>query len=399
MQVRALALKGLNRLDEAAVAFDAACNRSPAPAAVIADRAWFAAEMGHRHWAVDELKRAIDLAPDLAAARYYHAYFARLKNGSPYLLRLEAMANNEDVPHRDRIAASFAVGKTHLDQDRDAAAFAWLRRANRLKRSAVDYDEAREAALIDAIIQAYPGALATSGTAGERAIFVFGMPRSGTTLVEQILATHSAVHGAGEPTCLRDIAGALGYPHSIAEQSEPALVETGSRYLATVGSGVPPDKRIVDKMPSNFLYAGLIPAILPGARMIHCRRDPLDTCFSCYSLLFGEGQEYSYDLGELGRYYRLYSRLMAYWRKVLPPDQFIEVDYESLIAEPETQIRRLLEFCDLPWEEACLSPHKTGRRVGSASLDQVRSPIYKTSVGRARRFLPFLSELVEALHS
>jgi hypothetical protein len=132
--------------------------------------------------------------------------------------------------------------------------------------------------------------------------------------------------------------------------------------------------------------------ILPGAKMIHCRRDPADTCLSLYSLLFANGYQFSYDLAELGAYYRLYLDLMAHWRHVLPPDRFLEIDYENL-TEGSREIRKILDFLDLPWDDACLNSHETGRRVTSASLDQVRQPVYRTSIGRSRAFLPWLGRL------
>jgi hypothetical protein len=160
---------------------------------------------------------------------------------------------------------------------------------------------------------------------------------------------------------------------------------------------VPDTLRLVDKMPSNFLHAGLISLILPGARMIHCRRDPLDTCLSCYSLLFTSGHEYSYDLGELGRFYRLYRSLMAHWRRILRPESFLEIDYETLVRNTDGEVRKILDFCGLPWDTACLRFHETNRRVTSASLDQVRSPVYANSIGRAQPFRRWLGTLEAAL--
>ncbi|HLN23516.1 MAG TPA: sulfotransferase, partial [Patescibacteria group bacterium] len=153
------------------------------------------------------------------------------------------------------------------------------------------------------------------------------------------------------------------------------------------------------KMPLNFLYAGIIALILPGARMIHCRRDPLDTALSCYSLLFSRHQEYSYDQMELGHYYRLYQRLMDHWRNLLGPEQFLEIDYEAMVEDSEGQVARILAFCDLPWDPACLRFYETKRMVTSASFDQVRSPIHRKSIGRAQTFRAWLGPLIAALEN
>jgi hypothetical protein len=217
------------------------------------------------------------------------------------------------------------------------------------------------------------------------------MPRSGSTLIEQILASHPDVHGGDErpdfPELLRGFDG-VDYR---------AL---GTAYLGRSRALAPSAARVTDKLPGNFLHAGAIHLALPKARIIHSRRDPADTCLSCFTKLFRSEQAYTYDLGELGRYFRAYARLMAHWRAVLPPSVFLEVDYERLVADPETQTRRLLAHCGLTWDPACLAFHQTQRDVRTASAVQVRRPIYHGSIGRWRRYgarlSPLLSELEEA---
>jgi hypothetical protein len=233
-------------------------------------------------------------------------------------------------------------------------------------------------------------------------VFIVGMPRSGTTLIEQILASHSKVFGAGESQEFGHAVVALSkpgpaFPELAFNLTADALRSLGLGYvtaLTAAGSGA---ERIVDKMPSNFLYAGLIHLALPNARIIHARRDPIDTCWSCFSLLFAGNQPHTYDLGELGRYYRAYAALMAHWRCVLPPGVMLEVRYEDLVDDLENNARAILAHCGLDWEEACLNFHETRRPVQTASSLQVRQPIYRGSVGRASAYRHLLQELVEAL--
>ena len=156
-------------------------------------------------------------------------------------------------------------------------------------------------------------------------------------------------------------------------------------------------RRVTDKMPSNFKFAGLVRLVLPNARIVHCRRNPADTCLSCYARNFSRGQMFAYDQRELGLYYRAYERLMAHWRAVLPPERFIEVEYERVIEDLEGQAQRLVAFCGLTWNEACLTPHRTARQVRTASVNQVRRPLYQTSVARWRRYEGQLGPLLEAL--
>jgi len=224
-------------------------------------------------------------------------------------------------------------------------------------------------------------------------------------LVEQILASHPMVFGAGELSELADIVARLGgagrtfadFPENVRALSESDLRELGARYLERVGVLAPAAARITDKMPGNFRFAGLIHLILPHARIIHTRRDPVDTCLSCFSLLFSGDQPHTYDLGELGRYYRAYAALMEHWRSVLPPGVTLEVQYEEVVADFERQARRIVAHCGLEWDEACLEFHQTERPVRTASMVQVRQPVYKTSIGRWRPYKDRLAPLLAAL--
>jgi hypothetical protein len=230
------------------------------------------------------------------------------------------------------------------------------------------------------------------------------MPRSGTTLVEQILASHPAVFGAGELLRVGEIAqrlpSALGsrldYPLCLADFSQQAADAAAQEYLDYLQSLSGGEAtRVTDKMPGNFMHLGLIDLLFPGARIIHCMRDPLDTCLSCYSQNFN-GHEYTHDLSHLGHFYRDYQRIMQHWRGVVRVP-VLEVQYEALVEDPEPGSRRLIEFCGLPWDDSCLRFYENKRTVVTASYDQVRRPIYKTSTERWRNYERHIDPLKAAL--
>jgi tetratricopeptide (TPR) repeat protein len=230
-----------------------------------------------------------------------------------------------------------------------------------------------------------------------RPVFIVGMPRSGTSLVEQVLACHPQVHGAGELNALRLAAKATGetYPEALAGLSAPRLNELANQYLS--GAGGPPDVTYVtDKQPLNFLLLGLVNLLFPGSHVIHCVRSPLDTCVSCYMTNFERSNEFKYDLANLGAYYRQYERLTGHWKSVLTVPM-LEVRYEDVVHDMEGQTRRMLEFLGLPWDERCLRYYESGRRVRTASTDQVRRPIYTSSIGRWKLYEKHLGPLIAAL--
>jgi hypothetical protein len=230
-------------------------------------------------------------------------------------------------------------------------------------------------------------------------VFIVGMPRSGTTLIEQILASHPRVFGAGELMNLTRTVATLSrrapFLGAILAMGAPELRELGAHYVTEVRQLAPEADRIIDKMPANFRLVGLIHLALPNARIIHARRDPLDTCFSCFSQLFSGDQPFSYDLAELGRYYSAYEMLMQHWRRVLPRGVMLEVNYEDVIGDLEGEARRIVSHCGLEWDDACLSFHQTERPVRSTF--QVRQPIYRNSVGRWRLYERHLGPLIGAL--
>ena len=289
------------------------------------------------------------------------------------------------------------LGKALLDAGDPDEAFHHLHRGNGLKRSTQSYDADSTSNWMRSIATSFAedAPAAVEWEPGVAPVFVLGMPRSGTSLVEQILASHPAVHGAGEMRARQRLADNLGTSPAAAPPER--LVAAGKTYRAKVTDLARAKSHVIDKMSAHFLHVGLIRRMLPGARIIHCRRDPADTCLSCYTQLFIDAQPFTYDLTELGRFHVDYQALMAHWRATLPQSAFLEVDYEAVVADVEAQARRMLDFVGLPWNEACLAFHRTERPVRTASVNQVRQPIYAGSVGRWRRYASHLGPLLREL--
>jgi hypothetical protein len=231
------------------------------------------------------------------------------------------------------------------------------------------------------------------------------MPRSGSTLVEQILSSHPDVHGAGEVKHLNRALGELRerfpslpkYPQMIAKVTPAQLDMLAKNYLQALSHGAGHAKRITDKLLTNFFFLGLINLLFPNAKVVHTLRDPVDTCLSGFTKLFKDDMPHSYDLAELGRYYRKYRELMDHWQEVLPEGFMTTVVYEEVVADTEKEARRLIDFLGLPWNDACVDFHKSGRPVKTASVAQVRKPIYATSVRRWKKYGPGLQPLLDAL--
>ena len=325
-----------------------------------------------------------------------HARFAR-RDGDPRSVAdlLERRVAAVDLNPRERALLLFELGHLYDHLGAYDTAFARFQTANRLRRPA--FDRAGFARLIEGLIAAgSDGVQATNRSTVP--VFIVGMPRSGTSLVEQILASHPAVFGAGELNDLPRLVAEIspGYPGGLTELTAADLDRSAERHLARLASLGHGAERVTDKLPGNFLHLGIIARLFPGARIVHCLRDPLDTCLSCYFHDFGGIHPYAYDLGDLGFAYRQYECLMDHWRSTLPLP-ILEVRYEDLIADQEGMSRALVAFVGLDWRDECLQFHRTPRLVHTASYDQVRRPLYTSSVGRARHYYPHLGRLVEAL--
>jgi tetratricopeptide (TPR) repeat protein len=361
-------------------------------------------ELGRFKEAAARQRRAIALDPRHGGAYLDLVEAERLAADDPLLGKMESLvADTGALAANARVPLHFALARAYDELGRHDDAFRHMRLANALKRREITHDEAlmRERfAQVKAVVSAeLLRQKAGSGDPATAPIFVLGMPRSGTTLVEQILASHPQVFGGGELDELSTLARTLGYPNGLGAADAQRLRALGASYVRRVRARAGPAPLwITDKMPANFTYVGLIHLILPNTRIIHTRRNPVDTCLSCFSKLFvGAGQSFSYDLAELGRYWREYDELMSHWRRVLPEGVIYELQYEDLVADTEAEARRLLAYCGIPWDDACLSFHATERPVRTASAAQVRRPIYQSAVARWRAYEGHLGPLLQEL--
>jgi tetratricopeptide (TPR) repeat protein len=366
--------------------------------------------LGRVDEAIGQFEKAIAAAPRDAAALYYVlATSKRMSAADPHFSAMQHLAGKMKSYSADnQIGLHFALGKTFADVGDHQQSLQHLYKGNALKRQEfVEHDEARLLARFARIEAVFSAKLLDDkkslGNPSSVPVFIIGMPRSGTSLVEQILASHPGVFGAGERYELGDLAQAIAgpegaeFPEAVAGMSGQALHALGTRYLDAIQPLAPAAKRITDKMPGNFFHAGLIHLALPNARIIHTCRDPRDTAMSCFSTLFAMGHPHTYDLAELGRYIRAYENLMAHWRRVLPKGAMLEVQYETLVGNLETEAKRIVDYCGLEWDDACLSFHETKRPVRTASVIQVRQPIYGSSVGRWRPYEKELEPFLRAL--
>ncbi len=303
----------------------------------------------------------------------------------------------------------FAYAKALEDRGEHKRALEHYVVGGKMKRAQLDYKESDTFDFFDAIKDAYPKEVFTkrkyAGIDDDRPVFIVGMPRSGSTLVEQILSSHPDVYGAGEVKYLSRALGQLRdrfpslpkYPQ-MAEKITPAQMEiVGKNYLSALSNGAGGAKRITDKLLTNYFFVGLIHLLYPNARFIHTARDPVDTCLSGFTKLFKDDMPHSYDLGELGRYYRKYQELMKHWEKVLPKGTMKTVVYENVVADTEKEAKALIEFLGLDWNDKCLEFHKSDRPVKTASVAQVRKPIYKTAVKRWKKYGDGLKPLADAI--
>jgi tetratricopeptide (TPR) repeat protein len=366
---------------------------------------------GQQQEAIEAYTRAYTLKPDYGDAYWSLANLKTYRFDEHQIASMRSRVAEPTTQLVDRYHLCFALGKALEDHGQYEESFAFYERGNRLKREEVGYDWRRITAEIDRQIAHCTPALfaknAGSGYPAPDPIFILGLPRAGSTLLEQILASHSQVEGTMELPNILALAHKLGGRRRIDDEPEyPAnLMELTSEELTAFGEAFIRDTQIqrkngtaffIDKMPNNFRHIGLIHLILPNAKIIDARRSAMGCCFSGFKQLFAEGQEFTYGLEEIGHYYSDYVKLMDHWDQVLP-GKVLRVRYEEVVADLETQVRRLLDFCGLPFEEDCLNFHATERAVRTASSEQVRQPIYKSGVDQWENYSPWLDPLRETL--
>jgi len=317
------------------------------------------------------------------------------------MLEEEALRLNE-LPDSKQTYIHYALGKVYDDLKMPDKSFPHFLEGARIKRKKIHYD-AKDKEKVFARIQSlfspeFFDRVKGNGNSSDVPVFILGMPRSGTTLTEQIISSHPDVFGAGELFEMLNISkGNSSFPDYIERVTSDIITKMGNEYVEKVMARAPGSKRITDKMPANFLNVGLIHAALPKAKIIHVMRNPLDTCISCFTRLFAHNQDYTYELNELGQFYKGYHDLMQHWERVLPKGSFMNIQYEDIVADTEGQARKLIEYCELPWNESCLDFHKNERNIRTASVAQVRQPIYKSSVARWKAYEQYLGPLIEGL--
>lgn len=373
-QVKGVALEALGRLDQACECYDAALKLNPTSPGFLLSRSSIRKVQREDGFfaQLQQLQRRPEAFHGFAKTQVFYAL------GKAY----------QDVGDIAQAAHCYATGASNQ----------WLMSGYKEKDD-IDTVSGIQECINSACLQG----LQNQGSDSDRPIFIVGMPRSGTTLVEQIIGTHSKVTPVGELPYVNEVLDGLVLPggwkvssigtHHLPPQA--TLRERAIEYLSRVEgfAKAAVGRRFTDKMPANYLNLGLILAMFPNARIIHCRRDPVDTCISCYCTLFAAKHYWSYDLATLGREYQRYWKMMQHWRNVVP-GKFLEVRYEQVVDDTESAARQLLEWCNLEWEPQVLKFHETKRQVKTASVTQVRQPIYKSSVGRWKKWEPYIQPLL-----
>jgi tetratricopeptide (TPR) repeat protein len=403
-------LAELNRFAEAEQNFRRAITLKPMFAGAYNNLGLILKEQGRLAEALQATTEAIRLAPNNTS---YYSSLAAMRSfeaGDPYITALEAMADDTAIlASDDRLHLHFALSKAYEHIGKFDDAFEQFLAGNAIKRRQIVYNEALVLGRIERTRAIFSRDFIkrheASGETSQAPVFVVGMARSGTTLIEQILASHPAVFGAGELPLFEQVVNAVGnmmpgtprFPDMASDFRAEHFRSLARRYLEQLLPRAPAASRIVDKMPANFHFIGLIHLALPNATIIHAVRDPLDTCVSCFSVNFTYAQPHTFDLAELGRYYRKYRELMMHWHDVLPPGRVIDVSYEELVGDLDGAARRIVAACGLEWDPQCLDFYRTERAIRTTSSVQVRQPIYSSSIGRWRRYEKFLGPLLAEL--
>jgi tetratricopeptide (TPR) repeat protein len=368
--------------------------------------------LGQTPEAIDSYRAAAALRPEFGEAYWSLANLKTYRFTDAEVAHMRSAESSPRIQLADRYHMCFALGKALEDRSEYAESFACYERGNALKKIECRYRPEpleRTARLHESLCTAeFFAARQGFGCDSAAPIFIVGLPRAGSTLIEQILASHSQVEGTMEladiPRMVQDlqgrevIGGEQRYPAVLGSLSSAQFLKLGERYLADTRVYRTGKARFIDKMPNNFRHLALIHLILPNARIIDARREPMACCFSNFKQLFASGQQFTYSIDDLARYYRMYVELMAHWDAVLP-GKVLRVQHETVVDDLEGNVRRILDFCELDFEPACLDFHKTARTVHSASSEQVRRPIYREGVDQWRHYEPWLGPLKSALGS
>ncbi|WP_233222158.1 tetratricopeptide repeat-containing sulfotransferase family protein [Allosphingosinicella deserti] len=404
--LKAAALGRIGSYEEALAIYEQVLARVPAQAKLWMSYGHLLKTVGRREDSIAAYRRALSLAPNLGEVWWSLANLKTVRLDDADVAAMEQALEADPLSDEDRLHLHFALGKALEDRGDPARSFAHYASGNRIRREQIPYDPARTADQVRRAAALFTAeffaARAGQGCAAPDPIFILGMPRAGSTLIEQILASHPAVEGTMELPDIPALAAQSGgrdghYPESLAGLSADALRTLGEDYLSRTRIQRKTGRSFfIDKLPNNWLHVGLIRLILPNARIIDARRHPLACGFSNYKQHFARGQAFTYDQAELGSYYRDYVRMMAHF-DVVQPGRIHRVIHEALLDDVEGEVRRLLAFLDLPFDAACLRFHENDRAVRTASSEQVRRPINREGVDQWKPFDPFLAPLKAAL--
>jgi tetratricopeptide (TPR) repeat protein len=401
-----IALDELGRPEQAISRYEQALAIKPDYAEAHNNLGFALQELGRRDEAIAHYEQALAIKPDYAAA---HLHLSMIIPKQEQVPVIEKLLEKPSLVEVDASHYQFALGNIYNDGEMFDKAFEHYNKANELKRLSITYNSQNYSVYVDRLIKTYSRdyfeEISASGSDSELPVFIVGMPRSGTTLVEQILSSHPQVYGAGElviiegieKTITNEIGASSSYPECMSLLDDAATEKFSAKYLKEIGANSKNATRITDKNPGNFHRIGLIKTLFPKARIIHCQRDALDTCTSIFFNYFVEGNEYSFDLKELGQYYLDYDRLMAHWGNLFPND-ILAVQYEALVMNQEKISRQFIEHIGLEWDERCLDFHLSKRAVRTASSVQVRQPIYTHSINRWKHYEKQLAPLLAILH-
>ena len=398
------------QFDEALATFDELLKILPNDPVTLTSQGHALKTKGESTSAITSYQQAIASYPRHGEAYFSLANLKTYRFSDEEIQQMLVLQQDDNLSFMERVHLCFALGKAFEDNKDIEQSFDFYEQGNQLKKSQSRYDALQITKELELQREYVTEKLLSEkrdfGNASPDPIFIVGMPRSGSTLIEQILSSHSQVDGTLELPNVLSLSQRLrrhavngttpGYPQVLESLSQKELSQFGEEFIEDTRSHRQGAPLFIDKMPNNFRHIGLIKLILPNAKIIDARRNPLDCCFSGFKQLFAEGQEFSYSLADIGQYYRDYVRLMDHWGKVLP-GFVLRVNNEEVIADLEREVRRLLEFCGLPFEQACLNFHKTQRNVRTPSSEQVRRPVNSSGVGQWRKYSAFLGPLKQSL--
>jgi tetratricopeptide (TPR) repeat protein len=398
-------LEGLSRTEEAIACYEQALVIKPDFVEAHNNIAKLFNELGRLEEAIDHYQIVLTIKPDFAEV-YRHLSLIRPSKDQARII--EEILKNSTVSEHDAMQYHYALGNIFNESKSYTKVFEHYFKANALKRKTIAYDSQHHSAFVDCLLETYSENYfqkkTTYGSDSKLPVFILGMPRSGTTLVEQIVSSHPLVYGAGElasfecieRTIAKQLSVSSPYPECMALCKNSIVQKISAKYLEEIRNYSKDAHHIIDKTPFNFLRIGLIKTLFPQARIIHCQRNALDTCTSIYFNYFNEGNSYSFDLIEIGQFYLDYERLMSHWRSLFPSEIF-EIQYEELVMNQENVSRQLIDYLELEWNDRCMDFHKNKRAVMTASNLQVRQPMYNNSISRWKRYEKHLRPLIEIL--